>query len=412
MYTFPEQETLAQKLKKKITPTKWGMCKFFFKVGILGFAATYYFGAINNQMKKDENASLLTSIEDVIKDQYDTIKDPFLNLLKRAEGFQKGFYADNKGYAVGYGYNPTQNSKEYNKSILDFAGVDENTKQVILKNADKYKNQNGGKVPEEFKTAKFTKEQLDKMAVYSQHTYERSFYRVLNQKLDAKQIEGNRRIKITKAYVELPQNKKAVLIHMSYKVGETNLTKYRNFFNNFINYLEDPSYKNKEAVANSFTYKFAKDGVMLNDTRVEKMHHDLFMKEMPKEDAVLENKPIKTSVEKTKLTEKERMNKAMKEVNEQITFNGAIELLIKAANKASEKLPKNYNDSNSKKIQPLVTPNVEENYELEDEDTPGQYYESSAEVQKIIINGQQITVHGNQNVQVTNNGNKVTIKIR
>ena len=51
------------------------------------------------------------------------------------------FYADNKGYAVGYGYNPTQNSKEYNKSILDYAGVDENTKQVILKNAEKYKNQ-------------------------------------------------------------------------------------------------------------------------------------------------------------------------------------------------------------------------------------------------------------------------------
>lgn len=48
------------------------------------------------------------------------IKDPFLSLLKRAEGFQKGFYADNKGYAVGYGYNPTQNSKEYNKSILDY----------------------------------------------------------------------------------------------------------------------------------------------------------------------------------------------------------------------------------------------------------------------------------------------------
>ena len=364
-------------------------------------------------MKKNEDASLLTSIEDVFKGQYDSmIKDPFLSLLKRAEGFQKGFYADNKGYAVGYGYNPTQNSKEYNKSILDYAGVDENTKQVILKNAEKYKNQNGGKVPEELKQTNFTKEQLDKMAVYSQRTYERSFYKVLNHKLDAKQIEGTRRTNILKSYVELPQNKKAVLIHMAYKVGETNLEKYRNFFNNFIAYLESPTDKNKESVAKSFTYKYAKNGVMLNDTRVEKMHHDLFMKEMPKQELIKDDsKSVQTSYkDKNKLTEAEKMNKAMKEVNQQITFNGALELLIKAANKASEKMP-SYNNGSSQKVKPLYNQNNEE-YQLEEEDEPGTYYESSAEVQQIIINGQQITIHGNQNIQVNQNGSKISVKIK
>lgn len=413
MYLYNETPPLSQRIMKTITPTKWGMCKFFFKVGILGVAATYYLGAVTDQMKKNEDASLLTSIEDVFKGQYDSmIKDPFLSLLKRAEGFQKGFYADNKGYAVGYGYNPTQNSKEYNKSILDYAGVDENTKQVILKNAEKYKNQNGGKVPEELKQTNFTKEQLDKMAVYSQRTYERSFYKVLNHKLDAKQIEGTRRTNILKSYVELPQNKKAVLIHMAYKVGETNLEKYRNFFNNFIAYLESPTDKNKESVAKSFTYKYAKNGVMLNDTRVEKMHHDLFMKEMPKQELIKDDsKSVQTSYkDKNKLTEAEKMNKAMKEVNQQITFNGALELLIKAANKASEKMP-SYNNGSSQKVKPLYNQNNEE-YQLEEEDEPGTYYESSAEVQQIIINGQQITIHGNQNIQVNQNGSKISVKIK
>lgn len=79
---------------------------------------------------------------------------------------------------------------------------------------------------------------------------------------------------------------------------------------------------------------------MLNDTiRVEKMHRDLFMKEMPKQELIKDDsKSVQTSYkDKNKLTEAEKMNKAMKEVNQQIIFNGALELLIKAFNKASEK---------------------------------------------------------------------------
>ena len=46
-----------------------------------------------------------------------------------------------RGYAVGYGYNPTQNSQQYNKSILiDYAGVDEATQQKIFKMLKNYRN--------------------------------------------------------------------------------------------------------------------------------------------------------------------------------------------------------------------------------------------------------------------------------
>lgn len=400
-------ETISNKIIKVITPTKWGMFKFFCKVGILGVASTYYFSAINNQMNKDESNTFLSSVEDVLKNQYDYIKDPFLNLLKRAEGYQSTFYADNKGYAVGYGYNPTQNSKEYNKNILDFAGVDDKTKSIILKNAEKYRDKNSEKIPEEFKKVNFTKQQLDKMALYAQESYENSFFRVLNHKLEKKHIEGSRRIKILQAYVDLPENKKAVLIHMTYKVGENNLEKYNNFFNNLINYLEKPNSVNKEAVANSFTYKYTKNGVVLHDTRVEKLHHDLFLKDIPTKTESIEKN--KSKAENKNLTEEEKFKKAMKEVNDQITVGGALELLFKTANKMNKTMTKSNAEVNQSNPNVIDNQNEYDDTEQENQD---QYYESSADEQQIIVNGQEITIQNDQSVQIINDGNKVIVKIR
>lgn len=395
---------LSERIIKQLTPTKWGMCKAFVKLGVLTIAATYYFGAIQTQMKKDENVSVFSSIEEVIKNQYEAIKDPFLSLLKKAEGLDNKFYPDNKGYAVGYGYNPTQNSEDYNKSILDYAGVDQNTQEIILKNAGKYKNQNGSQVPEEFKHVKFTQDQLDKMALYAQQSYERSFFKVLNNKLDKKHIEKNDREKILSAYANLPENKKAVLIHMAYKVGEANLEKYNNFFNNFINYLENPTNENKIAVADSFTYKYAKNGVMLHDTRVEKIHHDLFMKEIPKKEIIVEHK---TNSEKPKLTEQEKLQKAMKEVNQQITFNGALELIAKAVVKANDKFPHKNQVKTTEDIQEVYQQpdnNVEQEVQ-DDDDESGEYYESAEDVQQVIIKK-------SQSIQITNSAGKVSVKIK
>lgn len=397
-------DNLSQKIIKKLTPTKWGMCKAFVKLGLLTVAATYYFGAIQTQMKKDESSSVFSSIEEVLKNQYEAIKDPFLSLLKKAEGKEDKFYPDNKGYAVGYGYNPTQNSVNYNKSILDYAGVDQKTQEVILKNAGKYKNQNGGQVPEEFKHVKFTPDQLDKMALYAQQSYERSFFRVLNHKLDKKALPSNRKEMILSAYANLPENKKAVLIHMAYKVGEANLEKYNNFFNNFINYLQNPTNENKVAVADSFTYKYAKNGVMLHDTRVEKIHHDLFMKEMPKKEVIVEHK---TNSEKPKLTEQQKLEKAMKEVNQQITFNGALELLAKAVIKANDKFPHKNQPNNKENIQEVYQQpnnNIQDDTESEEEE-PGEYYESTEDVKQVIINK-------SQSIEITNTSGKVSVKIR
>mgnify|MGYP000019315177 CR=1 FL=1 len=47
---------------------------------------------------------------------------------------------------------------------MDYAGVDEATQQKILKNAEKYRNQDGGSVPKEFKDIKFS--ETSKMFIF------------------------------------------------------------------------------------------------------------------------------------------------------------------------------------------------------------------------------------------------------
>lgn len=330
-------------LKSELRPTKWRMFKLGFNLFFILFLSGYYMYAINQQMLKDDNPDLFTSIGRVMREQYDFISSPFLGLLKKAEGFDNKFYPDNKGYAVGYGYNPTQNSSSYNKTILDYAGVDAKTQKLIIQNAEKYRNYNSRNVPPELKDIHLTKEQLDKMAVFAQNSYEQSFFRVLNHKLDNHNITGMRKSKIVKAYTELPENKKAVLIHMAYKVGERNLDKYNTFFNNLISYLEKPSDSNKSSVANSFTYKYVLNGKTLSDTRVEKLHHDLFIRDMPNTTPVevvyRKPKELNTKLARKELSEQEKFNRAMDEVKTQISMKSVWTILAKTADKINEVFP-------------------------------------------------------------------------
>ena len=259
----------------------------------------------------------------MIENTYDSFYDSFLHLLKKAEGFSKSFYADNKGVAVGYGYNPTQNDINYNKNILDYAGVDETTQNKILANSKKFKNMEVNKVPEEFKNISLTTEQINKMALYSKKTYENDF--VLKEKINNKNYSETKKNSLINQYQSLPDNQKAVLTHMTYKVGKGGLAKYNTFFNNFIIYLDKPTLENKQKVANSFIYHYRKNGKMLSDTRVSDMHANLFMHDAPKKEVLITKKINKPEKE---LTQDEKFNIATEEIKNQISFSGLKNYLI------------------------------------------------------------------------------------
>jgi hypothetical protein len=282
--------------------------KAFLNIGVCALFAGYYMHLVEEKLT--HNIDFVDSIE---KD-YHSLADPFLGILKNAEGVSKVFYADNKGYATGYGFNPTQNTPEYNREILKFAQVDEKTIEIIVLNANKYRNSGNKTIPPELKAIHFTNDQINKMALFAQKSYEQDFAVVLKEKIEGKGITGASEKKLLTSYKQLPRNKKGVLTHMVYKVGVNNLRKYNTFFTHFIDYLGNPTVENKEIVASSFIYHYKDNGKDLLDTRVSKIHHDEFMKDIKDEPELAKQ----DSVVKPVVSDKEKWDSASKEVSKEL----------------------------------------------------------------------------------------------
>lgn len=108
--------------------------KAFKNLAIAGLLLSYNIHLINEKIVHDQ--SFVESITKDYEAVSSSISDCFIAVLKKAEGVSDKFYPDNKGYAVGYGFNPTQNTPEYNKAILEFAQVDPTVAQFIIDHAN------------------------------------------------------------------------------------------------------------------------------------------------------------------------------------------------------------------------------------------------------------------------------------
>ena len=313
----------------RIRPSKWFLAKTMLRGSAIAALAAMYMHALHKQVDLDEQAR--REEQDgyfycVMKDGYDMFSDAFVDILHSAEGFSKKFYPDNKGVAVGYGYNPTQNSAEYNKGIMDFAGIDEATQALILKNAGKLRESDMGCVPEEFKGIRLTGEQINKMALYAKMTYEQDFLQVLQAKMEARGYGASAKQKALASYGRLPDNEKAVLVHMAYKVGRANLSKYEGFFGNFLAYLDNPTDENRKKVSEGFVYRYKKGGKMLTDDRVGRMHRTAFLGAGAKHGAKAGSGQAQLAKEAPAvpadagLTEDEKYAQASKEVAQMMSF--------------------------------------------------------------------------------------------
>jgi hypothetical protein len=262
--------------------------KCFLKLSI-AMTMTAYYGhllyqkqhndmAMSQTFNKDYNLLTQSDFIDGAKNLGNMIAEPFLALLGKAEGKSYGFYLDNKGFATGYGYNPTQNDANYNRAILKFAEVDPATIDNIVNVSSKYKNSQLKQVPVELQNVKFSEKQIKKMALFAKKSYEQDFLIVFKEKMDSKGYNDKEQRILVNRYQLLTDEQKAVLIHMTYKVGQTGLTHYNTFFSDFIGYLNNPTTQTQEKVAKDFVYHYKKDGKILVDERVDNIHHDLFMK--------------------------------------------------------------------------------------------------------------------------------------
>lgn len=198
----------------------------------------------------------------------------FFRLLCLTEGFSNIFYKDNIGVAAIFGWNPTRNSEEFNEYILDRVPMDQKVKTAILNLSNK--GEKVKVVPNDIANYQFTPSQVLKMTESMKGFYEDVFLKVLDKKMDDKHFNDEQKKQVMSGYHHLPDNQKAVLIHMAYKLGEPNLVKYNGFFNRFLVYAVKPTPVNKALVANQFSYYYTKDKKRYHDTQTEEIHTEYF----------------------------------------------------------------------------------------------------------------------------------------
>lgn len=195
----------------------------------------------------------------------------FTALLAITEGKKNTFYKDNKGIAIGYGWNPTQNSEKFNLKIAENLNLTESEKNNIIKISN---NQTIDTVPDYLLDFQLNDEQLNEVVRSSMLNYEKEFLNVLK----VKATQQNKQFaEYEYLYNQLEPNQQAVLIHMVYKVGAKNLLKYDDFFNKLFVYLSIPNETNLDNTSNGFEYSYStKNGTRKRDVKVEEIHQVFF----------------------------------------------------------------------------------------------------------------------------------------
>lgn len=230
----------------------------------LSFANKEEFLAFINSFETEQDINVITRFPTKIK--------AFTLLLETTEGKENKFYKDNRGIAIGYGWNPTQNTKEFNLKIAKALKLNKKETANIIK----ISNTNSiNAVPDFLKDFYLNNQQLSKIAEFTMERYEKEFLNVL--KVKAEQKSQNYDLMKAK-YSQLPFNQQVVFIHMVYKVGATNLLKYDDFFDNIFAYFNNPTIKNLDVASNSFQYSYVdRNGTRRRDTRIEKTHQNFFV---------------------------------------------------------------------------------------------------------------------------------------
>lgn len=200
----------------------------------------------------------------------------FLNLLKKTEGVAHKFTLDNIGIAAAYGWNPTRNTQEFNKSVAEKIGLSRKETKIIAEiSADTgSKKKPVQYVPKQLKKTVLTQEQMNKSAIFMMNFYEDEFIKVLKIKARQNQEDTEKAVSF---YKSLPNNQQVVMIHMAYKVGTSGLLKYNQFFNNLFVYMNQPTEDNFTKIAPNFEYSYkTRDDRNIHDTKVENIHTVFF----------------------------------------------------------------------------------------------------------------------------------------
>lgn len=168
----------------------------------------------------------------------------FRALVAEVEGYRAYLYNDNKGYAIGMGWNVSMQTRQTNEKIASTIGLPSNQASQLVALSSMHKER--------------------PLPRYIQLTPSQAFQAVEWMK---PQFEEPIKQLIGQGFDQLAPNKQAVLIYHVYKVGPEGAAKYHHLIADVKQFIKNPTEQLNEKIAKDFTYKYTINGTVKQDTR-------------------------------------------------------------------------------------------------------------------------------------------------
>lgn len=166
----------------------------------------------------------------------------YSSIVAEVEGFRSRAYYDNKGAAIGMGWNLGQQSTARNTELTRAIGMDSAPAAQLVALS-------GVQQPSSLPSASITPEQGSQAVMLMREQYEAPMR------------------KLVPSFASLKKNEQDALVYHAYKVGGRGAAKYTGMLSALKVYAADPSEANKLKVADTFTYKYTLNGKVYTDSR-------------------------------------------------------------------------------------------------------------------------------------------------
>lgn len=166
----------------------------------------------------------------------------YSSIVSEVEGFKNFPYMDNKGAAIGFGWNLGQQSVARNTELTRAIGLDSAAAVQLVALS-------GVQQPSSLPRASITPDQGSQAVMLLREQYEAPMR------------------KLVPSFASLKKNEQDALVYHAYKVGGGGAAKYTSMLNALKVYAADGTEANKLKVADTFSYKYTLNGKVYTDAR-------------------------------------------------------------------------------------------------------------------------------------------------
>ncbi|MGJ7553404.1 hypothetical protein ACSFBI_05380 [Variovorax sp. RB3P1] len=191
---------------------------------------------VSSYVAKDKSVARTIAIAEANKGRF------FPSITALVEGYRSKAYLDNRGAAIGMGWNLGQQSVARNTELTRAIGVAPGPAAQLVALS-------GVQQPTSLPDASITPDQGAQAVLLMREQYEAPMR------------------KLVPSFASLKVNEQDALVYHAYKVGGGGAAKYKNMLAAIKTYSATPTEENKMRVASTFTYKYTLNGKEYSDSR-------------------------------------------------------------------------------------------------------------------------------------------------